>query len=242
MDQHGSHNARPWWEEMARRAAGAYGAPRGHGSEGPRKRRRSWRWVALVAGLFLLLILLGRAAAFYTDWLWFGEVGQRGVFLKTILTKAWMALAAGAVFFAIAYLNLLLARRMAPQFRIGPADEIVERVKISDRAMRFLVPLLLAVPTLVAMVAGGSAWETFLRFTAGTDFGLADPVFGRDVGFYVFTLPFLRWLQSFLWWTLIFTFVATAAMHLLDYAIDFRKGKLSFASHTWGTSRCWRGC
>jgi uncharacterized membrane protein (UPF0182 family) len=181
-----------------------------------------------------LLVFLTRGVFLYTDWLWFGETGFTSVFWKNLLTKAWMALVAGALFFAVVYGNVLIARRMAPQYRFGPGSETIERLQVPDRVLRWLIPLLLLFPTLAAIAAGGAGWDDFLRFWNGAAFGIVDPVFGRDVGFYVFTLPFLRMLQSFAWWTLIFTLLVTVVVHIYDYAVDFKGGKLNFAPHARG--------
>ncbi|HDZ59184.1 MAG TPA: UPF0182 family protein [Actinobacteria bacterium] len=202
---------------------------------GKRKRRRLWLWLTAAILALLMMTFFGRGVGLYTDWLWFGEVGFTNVFWKTLITKSWLAVATGAVFFAIVYTNILLARRMAPKYhQLGEGTEIIERAQIPDHLMRWLIPLLLLFPTLIAMAAGGAAWDDFLLFRNGVLFGIADPVFNRDVSFYVFTLPFLRILQSFAWWTLIFTFFATTAIHLFDYAIDWKGGRLNFAPRARG--------
>lgn len=200
----------------------------------PARKKRRWPWLLGAVVIVALLVLLGRGISLYTDWLWFGEVGYTGVFWKSILTRLWLSLAAGAVFFIIVYFNVWLARKMAPRYQFGPGTEIIERTPIPDRIMRWLIPLVLLFPTLIVMLAGGSVWLDFLRFSSGAEFSIADPVFNRDLGFYIFTLPFIKSLQSFAWWTLIFTFLATALVHILDFAIDFKEGKVAFASHARG--------
>ncbi|MFA6001158.1 MAG: UPF0182 family protein [Thermoleophilia bacterium] len=190
--------------------------------------------LSIAAVIILIFIFLAQGIYLYTEWLWFGEVGFTSVFLKTLTTKIWMGLAAGGVFFAIVYGNMLLARRMAPRYQFGPGTEIIERAPVSDKLMRWLIPLLLLLPTLIAAGAGSSGWEDLLKFINRADFGITDPVFGYDTGFYVFSLPFLRLLQSFVWWTLIFTLIVTAAMHFFDYAINWSENKLIFAPHVKG--------
>jgi len=191
-------------------------------------------WGLIIAAIVLALIFLGRGIHIYTEWLWFGEVGYTAVFWKILLTKLGLALGAGIIFFVIVYSNIILARKMAPRYQFGPGTEVIERAPIPDRLMRLLILAALVLPTLIAASVGGAAWDEFLRFLNGSSFGMADPVFGRDVGFYVFSLPFLRTLQSFVWWTLIFTLLATAAMHFFDYAISWSKENLVFAPHVKG--------
>ena len=227
------------WEVLARRLGLTGDSHDGAGGDNvrpikPGKKRRRWPWLLLVAATLALFILLGRGVQLFTDWLWFAEVGFTGVFWKSIVTKLWLSLVAGAFFFVVVYGNVLLARKMAPRYQFGPGTEIIERTPVPDRIMRWLIPLVLVFPTLIAMVAGGAAWMEFLKFSNGAAFGIADPVFNRDIGFYIFSLPFIKVLQSFALWTLIFSFIATTVVHLLDYAIDFKEGKVSFAPHARG--------
>ncbi|RJQ42770.1 MAG: UPF0182 family protein [Gaiellales bacterium] len=229
-----------WWDALARRL-GLSMDDGGRGSDdvvrpiakGKQPRRR-WPWVLLVVSVFILTSFLGRGVHLYTEWLWFGEVGYSGVFWKMLATKAWLGAATAAVFFAVVYANIIIARRMAPRFQFGKGAEIIERVEIPDKVLRWGIPLALILPTLIALGSGVAAWDEFLRFMNGTDFGVADPVFGRDAGFYVFSLPFLSMLQSFAWWTLVFTLLATAAVHFLDYGISWSENRLSFADHVKG--------
>ncbi len=201
---------------------------------GNRKHRRWWPWAAIAIIVFLLVVFLGRGVYLYTEWLWFGEVGYQGVFWKTLLTKVGLGLGGGAIFFAIIYGNVLLARKMSPRFKLDRKTEIIERVPIPDRLLRVLIPVGLLLPTLIAIAAAGSAWLDLLKFLDGAPFHIKDPVFGHDVGFYVFKLPLLRELQSFVWWTLILAFLATAAMHFFDFAINWEKDRLNFAPHVKG--------
>ena len=80
---------------------------------------------------------------------------------------------------------------------------------------------------------GGAAWEEFLKLLNGSSFNLADPVFGRDVGFYIFSLPFLRILQSFVWWTLIYP-AGDSGHPFFDYAISWSEDRVVFAPHVKG--------
>ncbi|MHB8859741.1 MAG: UPF0182 family membrane protein [Thermoleophilia bacterium] len=199
----------------------------------PKKKnpRRRWFWAVLGVVIIFLLVLLGRGVYLYTEWLWFGEVGYRGVFWKTLLTQVGLFFGAGAVFFLVVYGNIMLARRFAPRYKVGPNSELTERGEIPDQLVRVLIPAFLVLPTLIAAGVGAAAWEEFLKFFNGASFGTADPVFGRDIGFYLFSLPFLRTLQSFFWWTLIFTFLVTVAMHFFDYAITWSQDRIAFAPH-----------
>lgn len=196
--------------------------------------RRIWTAIFIAAAILIFFIVLPSIIYLYTEWLWFGEVGYTQVFWKILLTRLLMGLATGGFFFLVAYGNIIAARRMAPRYQFGPGAEVIERVPVPDKVVRVLIPLGLLLPTLIAFGAGAAGWEDLLKFVNGTAFGVADPVFNHDAGFYVFTLPLLRLLQSLVWWTLIFTLLATAATHFFDYAINWTEGRLNFAPHVKG--------
>lgn len=229
-----------WWDALARRLGISIEGDGGGKDDvvrpirKPGKRRRKWLWALVFLAFFLVMTFFGRGIHLYTEWLWFGEMGYTGVFWKILLTKAWLGAAAAAVFFIVVYANVIIARRMAPSFQFGKGAEIIERVEIPDAVLRWGIPLALVLPTLIALGSGVAAWDEFLKYANGTDFGILDPVFNRDAGFYVFSLPFLKMLQSFAWWTLVFSLIVTAAVHFLDYGISWSENRLSFASHVKG--------
>jgi uncharacterized protein len=80
----------------------------------------------------------------------------------------------------------------------------------------------IGLPLAAVMGLGTAAtWETALRWRHAAPFGLADPIFGYDVAFHVFTLPLLDALQSWLFWALLLSLLAAAALYLLAlYAVD----------------------
>ncbi len=72
--------------------------------------------------------------------------------------------------------------------------------------------------SLMFSLAAQVRWETVLRFTNGQPFGSTDPVFFRDVGFYVFTLPFLSFVRSWLLTAIIFSLIATVVVYVVSYS------------------------
>ena len=187
-----------------------------------RRRRRPVLFVA--AGLvFLVLALAGRVLGLYVDWLWFGEVGLRSVFWTGIWSRVLLGLAAGALFFVIVYLNVELARRLAPSFRTNATGDVIEPK--SEPLRRHAGAMGLAVSALVALVAGiaaSSAWLTFQKALNATDFGADDPIFGHDLGFYVFSVPAWHAVQSFVLFALFVALVLSALMHLVLGGIEYQ--------------------
>ncbi len=164
----------------------------------------------------VVLVVLAVLSRYYIDWLWFGEVDLRVVFWRRIWTSLVVGVVFGAIFFAILYSNIEIARRLAPRFRAFEGVDLVEPLR--ERAQRLTRLAGLGVSIVIAIIVGaGSAgsWLTFLRALNGVDFGVTDPVFHHDVGFYVFRLPLWQYVYSFLFGSLVATLVISVIVHLI---------------------------
>lgn len=173
--------------------------------------------VVIVIGLFVMLLSVRGIANFYTDYLWFQAIDFESVWRTVLFSQIVLAAIFTAVFAAICWLNLWLADRLAPAYRdVTPEEEAVVRFRELVGERWGLVRL--AVTALFAMSIGasaGSQWRNWLLFTNGIDFGVDDPQFGRDIGFFVFRMPFLSWLAGWLFTALFVVLVLTVAMHYL---------------------------
>ena len=185
--------------------------------------RPNLRKVFLALGIFLLLFVLYHdAVPLYTDWLWFQEVGYSGVFTTTILAKTTLFAVVGLLFFALFYGNARLARRMAPE----QADRfLMERFgpEWGNALQRGLNWIILGGSAFLSLWAGRLAsdnWTQWLEFRNAVPFHRVDPVFGNDIGFYAFRLPFLNTLVAFALGALAITLVAVIVIHVADTAID----------------------
>jgi uncharacterized membrane protein (UPF0182 family) len=174
--------------------------------------------IALVAvvGLFLLFTIV---SGFVIDVLWYREVGQSNVLWTTVWTRAGLGAVAAIVFAGLLYVNLLISRRLRPSTRIlTPDQEVLERIRdISDPFMRWLVPLASILLGVLVGIGVSQEWQTFLlwRNSSGVSFGSSEPLFGRDPAFYVFSLPWLKFLQGWLFSSLVGVVILTALAHVL---------------------------
>src|SRR5262245_21585077 len=177
----------------------------------------------LPIALLALLVLLGLPALseFYTDWLWFQEVGYEQVFIRTLTARSIITLIVGLAAFAILAGNLALAfRSLRPwQFTVV-TPEGPRPLTMDPTRFRPLVTVAAGVLGLLIGVYAGSRWDTWLSFVYATPFGTADPILGHDVGFYVFTLPLLEIVRMLL---LVVVFVA-AAGSLAAYVLSGEVG------------------
>ncbi len=148
----------------------------------------------IAASLFLFPILSG----FLTDWWWFKEIGYRVVFTRELVTRGILFLAAGGLTAGVLYLNLRTAQRgLVPHPMVLRLGESVPSLNVPALLRRFTLPVSLALG-LLAGLAVAPAWSLVLRMIYATPFGISDPVFSRDIGFYVFTLPGLALLLGLL--------------------------------------------
>jgi uncharacterized membrane protein (UPF0182 family) len=188
----------------------------------PRRRLLLW----LILGVAAVVVVLGALSGFYIDVLWFREVGFSSVFWTRFWSRLALAAVFGTAFFVLLYANLLIVRRLRPRYRVySPEEEAVERYRaVFEPYARWVLPgvsLLFA-----AFAAGGVAgqWETYQlwRVAGQVSFGVQDPVFMRDASFYVLSLPFQRFVQSWLFTSLVVVTVVAAAAHYLWGGIRLR--------------------
>src|SRR5262245_3151148 len=153
-------------------------------------RRRRLAIVLGVAAVVALTIFFPGSSTLLTDWWWFKEIGYQVVFTRTLITKALLFLAGGGLGFGVLYLNLRIAQRGVANPILLQLAESAPRLNVTVALRRLSIPISLGVGFLSALAAT-AIWDTVLKAIYGVPFGIADPVFARDVGFYVFTLPVL---------------------------------------------------
>jgi hypothetical protein len=169
----------------------------------------------LISAAFLLLwILFSITPRLYTDYRWFEELGYTSVFTTELQARAVIFGVAALAFFLFYAINVAVARRLTPRVS-DESSRLAQVAAFAGRSINFLLMLggmLLAV--VVGLVAQGE-WLMLLRFLNAAPFGVSDPVFQRDVSFYVFTLPVYQFLVAWLSGALILTAIAVGVTYLL---------------------------
>ena len=179
--------------------------------------------ILVVAALFFLQPLLG----VLVDWWWFQEIGYQIVFTRELVTQVLLFLIVGGLVGGTLYLNLRLAQRgLVPypvvlRFAQGP-----RRVGITTPLRRLSLPVSLVLGTLAGLGAT-SAWNLVLQFLYRTPFGIKDPIFFRDVGFYVFTLPALSALLGLLYALAMVSFLMLIPVYALRGDIVVRPRRVA---------------
>ncbi len=174
------------------------------------------RWFIVVAIAIVLVVVASVARGIYTEWLWFGTLDFQSVYTTILGTRVLLFVVATVVFAVLFAGNVIIASRLAPRGEAAPATRVM-----IPFLQRFTGIAVIAATAFFAVIFGLAAqanWEVVLRFLHGQPFGATDPVFFRDVGFYVFTLPFLGFLRGWLLTAVAFSLIAAVAVYALSYS------------------------
>ena len=184
--------------------------------------RNRIKWGSIIVALVAIYAALNFGRTIYTDYLWFDAVGYLGVFRTVLLTRLALFLGGGAIIALFGGLSIYFAHRLAQ----GPAD-----MPLPPQTQRFLKALfkwgsivaVIAVAVVFGVIAA-SKWDLFLKFENSVPFGVIEPLFHRDVGFYIFTLPLLDTVRGW-----VFTATITIGLlTLLVYFINFNLRGVGF--------------
>ena len=183
--------------------------------------RRSKIVIAVVGILIVLLIALTSLTGVYVNWLWFGEVGYRQVFRTVLWTKVFLFLIFGVTMALIIGANLVVAYLLRPPFRPMSAEQQnLERYRVMVEPRKKLV---LAGVVVIALFASGLSaqgrWQTWLLWLHGTNFGVSDPQFHRDISFFAWDYPAYRLMLGFGFTAILFALILSVGVHYLSGAI-----------------------
>ncbi len=179
--------------------------------------RRSLIAAVIIAAIAIVIVV---TSAFWINWWWFGSVGYRSVLITRYLWQFGMffafGLVAGGFFLANTIYALRRTREVLAAASGRPATGVIDRI---------LVPLLTVGAGVVFVVAGSTGWSNWNRlllFVNSGDFGVDDPVYGRDAGFFIFALPVLQLARSSLTALVFVTAIAVAIVYTIRLGVDPR--------------------
>jgi uncharacterized membrane protein (UPF0182 family) len=155
--------------------------------------------VAALVAAFIVLSGSRESIDFMADWLFFREVGYGAVFQKTFSAKLFSGLAFGATAFLVIFINLrIAARRTYALAGLHPLWERVPQLQNIDlkRVMGWISLLVSFFAFVIALPIGAQYWEQALLFLNSMPAHLVDPLFGKDISFYLFTYPFIDEVNS----------------------------------------------
>jgi uncharacterized membrane protein (UPF0182 family) len=166
----------------------------------PKLSRRAKVLLSIAGVLILVLIVGARLLDTYVNWLWYGEVGFQSVFTTMIVTRLILFFALGLLVGGLLAVSLAIAYRARPVFvPVSGTDDPLARYRstIVQRVRLFGI----GIPVVVGAIAGAAGqgdWQPVQLMLNAVPFGETDPEFGKDIGFYAFTLPFISWLITWL--------------------------------------------
>jgi uncharacterized protein len=177
--------------------------------------KRSARIIALLAGL--LVVFAGPSMLrFYTDWLWFGEVGYQSVYATMLRSQGTLFTIAFIAAFLWLAANLRTAvgtmRDLRPVFVTREGIEV--RLPNRRQLQTLATAAALVVAILIGLYAAGQ-WEVWMAWRNAVPFNQADPLLGRDAGFYVFTLPFLQFVRGLLQGLIVLAAIGAGAIYFV---------------------------
>ncbi len=172
---------------------------------------------ALIIVVLLATVGFFETAWLVTDWFWFQEVKYEAVFWVTLLAKLILGCATGAIFLVLFGGNLYLAEKIARKNNYSEymGMQIPSLQLIGERS---LVPLIAVVSVFLSVFMGMSAagqWKECLLFLQGLPFGLPDPLFQKDIGFYIFHLPFIVNVYQWLSFMAILVIIGTGILYFV---------------------------
>src|SRR5207249_3495942 len=179
----------------------------------PRRRRRLGLIVLVV--LFALLLVLFNLVPLAAEWLWFQALGYERVFTTRLVAEAVLGVGVGGLVFAFLYVNLRIAQRgLVPNPLVVQVSSGAAAVDVTRLLRRLALPTALGLALLFGLGAA-AGWLGVLQFLHRTPFGVTDPVFGRDVGYYVFTVPVIAGAIGLVIAVTTLTLLATIMLYVL---------------------------
>lgn len=155
--------------------------------------------LAGLAGVFTLLVALPALVRFAADWYWFGEIGFRTVLVSELTTRGVLFLLVALTTAGVLYVNLRIARRYQRPIPavVGDISGIEHRISLADLIGRVSTVGVVALSLFIALALSGT-WLAVQQFLHAVPFGVSDPIFGRDVGYYVYRLPVITGVLALL--------------------------------------------
>lgn len=186
--------------------------------------------------IFFLVSSGGKILHLVTDYYWFVEIGFSSIFKKTFMAQISLWVLGFLISASVIYFNLALAKKNCrkPFVIIGPDASVISPfpMPILSELKQFLYPLLLLLTLLIAFFLGNwasNSWEDVLKFFNAVPFFQKDPLFKQDIGFYIFSLPFYKFLYRFFFAIVLSSLIISAVIYFLSSRIYLSNGKMQIA-------------
>ena len=187
-------------------------------------RRRRGPLGPTIAILVALGFLISWAAGVWTEVLWFDSLDFRSVFVTELSAKVVLFVVGFVLTGGLVASSLVVGYRTRPVYApVTPQQQNLDQYREAIEPLRRIATI--GIPVILGLLAGTGAagqWRTFLLWRHQVPFGRKDPHFGIDIGFFVFTLPWLRFILGFLTMALIMALIAAAFTHYVYGGLQFQ--------------------
>ena len=177
----------------------------------PKKpRRRPWKWLLVVA-LVGLLFIASRAVSIYISAAWFGSLGYASIFWFIFRAKLQLFFIFFVATTVVLRTALWLIERAFASFSFGQRTVFINQQPVNISPGRLLRPLAWVVSIAAGLIFGfgmRESWRSFALYFHQAPTTQTDPIFGKPIGFYLFTLPFYDAISS---WVLALAFISMVA-------------------------------
>lgn len=170
------------------------------------------------AGLVILLIFWS-LISFYPDWLWFENLGFSPVFMTMIISRFGFGIFVWIILILLICINLYIAMKLNPGYAGG--KQLKERTAdyaaqfgISERTLNTLIMAFILILSYVVSSKSSNHWDMILRFFYQEPFGITDPILKKDIGFYIFSLPFYIFIRNGMMSLVVISLLITAGWYL----------------------------
>ena len=179
--------------------------------------RRSRALVITAVVLVLAFFALTTFASFYTNVLWYRDIGFGSVYSRLLWTKIGLFAVFGLLMAIVVAVNMVVAFRLRPLFHPqSPEQTGLDRYRQAVTPIRTWLVLGLAVLLgIFAGTSGSGEWRTYMLWRNGVPFEREDSYFGKDIGFFVFDLPWYHFLVDFVMAVTVVALLASAVVHYL---------------------------
>lgn len=205
------------------------------------------RFFHILSALFFIIILIKACSGFYVNYMWFSDLGYSKLFTTPIIAKLSIGVVSFLIFFLIlsglgfiAFKTFQRAEHENPgfwrrfPFHIVRDAESMETINVTPISSKKVIPIIVIVSALFSimlslqMVAGG--WMKALQFINSTNFNITDPVFNKDISFYIFRVPFYNFVLNSLISPLTLIFIASLFLFTFTGLIKLRGNVLKKGS------------
>ncbi len=187
-------------------------------------RLRFWM-IIIIVGIIYLVSRFG--VGLYTDYLWFQHLNLESIFLTRFWARLGVGLAVGIPFAILFWVNTFIARWLSIRTVLFFSEETLVAQKFVTWVI-WIVGLFLA--WLIA-TAASTNWLLFLRYLNQYPFNLVDPIFNKDIGFYIFSLPLYNFVQTWLVIALFLSLIGAVAIYVLAQQNNLAEGRMVILPH-----------